>query len=278
MNRRSFLGAALAAPALSAAPARIEGIEVGIQSFCFNDRPFDAMLDAVAATGAGSLELWQGHLEPRGVPREELRRWRTETPPAVFENARRTIEGRGLRLNSYNVTIRSDWDDAEIERTFAMTRALGVDIITSSSNIAVAARLDAPASRHRILVGFHNHAAVKPDEFATEDNFRKALEGRSEWLGINLDLGHFGAAGFDPMPMIRRWRQRIFVLHFKDRKPGDNAHLRFGTGDSRLAEVVRYMKSERWAIPANIEHVEKAMDRVAAVKANLDWMVKELMK
>lgn len=276
MNRRNFLGAALAAPGLTAAPAHIGGIEAGIQSFCFNDRPFEAMLDAVAATGARSLELWQGHLEPRGVAREQVRQWRKQTPLTFFESARRTIERRGLHLNSYNVTIRGDWDDAEIERAFAITRALGVDIITSSSNIAVAARLEAPAARHRIRVGFHNHAAVKPDEFAIEDDFRRALEGRSEWLGINLDLGHFGAAGFDPLPMIRRWKARIFVLHFKDRKPGENAHLPFGTGDSRLAEVLRYMKAERWQIPANIEHVEKTMDRVAAVKANFDWMVKEL--
>lgn len=204
MNRRSFLSATLGAPALSAAPARIGGIEAGIQSFCFNDRPFEAMLDAVAATGARSLELWQGHLEPRGVAREQVRQWRKQTPLTFFESARRTIERRGLHLNSYNVTIRSDWDGAEIERAFAITRALGVDIITSSSNIAVAERLEAPAARHRIRVGFHNHAAVKPDEFAIEDDFRRALEGRSEWLGINLDLGHFGAAGFDPLPMIRR--------------------------------------------------------------------------
>lgn len=66
------------------------------------------------------------------------------------------------------------------------------------------------------------------------------------------------------------------MFHFKDRKPGNNAHLMFGTGDSRLAGVLRYMKSERWGIPANIEHVEKSMDRVAAVQANFDWMVKEL--
>jgi len=53
--------------------------------------------------------------------------------------------------------------------------------------------LDQPAAKAKIRVGLHNHSRIQPDEVATPDDFAKALDGASPYMGINLDVGHFCA-------------------------------------------------------------------------------------
>ena len=48
-------------------------------------------------------------------------------------------------------------------------------------------------------MAFHNHSNMKPNEFARPEDFEQAHERQLEMIGINLDIGHFTAAGFDPV-------------------------------------------------------------------------------
>ena len=66
-------------------------------------------------------------------------------------------------------------------------------------------------------------------EFETPDDFMNALKGSSDYLSINLDIGHFYAAGFDPVSYIAQHHKRIVSLHIKDRDKDENhTQRRFG--------------------------------------------------
>jgi sugar phosphate isomerase/epimerase len=71
---------------------------------------------------------------------------------------------------------------------------------------------------------------------------------------INLDIGHFSAAGFDSVAFIRKYHDRITNLHLKDRKKNDGPNMPFGQGDTPIKPVLQLLKSERYAIPAYIEY------------------------
>ena len=255
------------------------GVELGIQSWCFNDRPFEEMVEAVVEVGASSVEMWSGHLEPlrefRGS-RERLREWRLSADLGLFRQARRRLDAAGIHLSAFNISIRNDWTDDEIDRAFQMALALGTDLITSSSNVSTAARIDPAARRHRVRVGFHNHARVKPDEFATPEDFRRGLEGFSELLGINLDTGHFTAAGLDPLEFIRLHHERVYCLHMKDRTPDDGPKLPFGQGATPLRAILLLLQGAGWAIPANVEFAYETEDRVRETRRNFEWMKRVL--
>ena len=104
-----------------AASSRIEGVQIGVQSYSFRDRSFEEAIDAMVEVGIDSCELWQGHIEPRDLEPAELRRWRLETPLSFFED-RSFEEAKGRKLEQAG-TRRSGSTQATTLTTTAFGRA-----------------------------------------------------------------------------------------------------------------------------------------------------------
>ena len=108
--------------------------------------------------------------------------------------------------------------------------------------------------RYRTEVAFHGHTnAADPNEFAGPESFRKVLT-MSPWARINLDIGQFVAAGFDPLPFIAEQHANIPIMHLRDGKPGQGTKLEWGAGDTPIREVLRLLKREGYPIVADIEY------------------------
>lgn len=253
----------------------VRGVQIGSQSYSFRDRPLAGAIEAYQSVGLGECELWQGHVEPRefedGDKRKGLRKWRLSVPLSHFHEIRSQFDRAGVVLYAYNYSFRKDFTDDEIQRGFDMAKALGVRYLTASSNVSVAQRVDAYAQKYKIRVGFHGHDnTADPDEFSTPETFARAMQGASRYIGVNLDIGHFTAAGFDAVEYIRQHHDRIVTFHIKDRKKNHGGNVPFGQGDTPIAAVLRLLRDEHWKIPANIEYEYgeemPGLDTIAEVK------------
>src|ERR1700689_922416 len=228
-SRREFTALALnilpAASALAKIDSTFHGVEIGAQSYSFRDRPLDDAIKAMVEIGLGECELYQGHVEPK-LDHDELSKWRTTVSMDVFRDIRKKFDDAGILLYAYNYSFRDNFTDEEIERGFEMAKALGVHVITASGTLSVVDRVDREARKAKIKVGFHGHSDVKhPNEFSSPETFEKAMAGRSEFINVNLDIGHFFAAGFDPVDFISRHHERIVTIHIKDRKKNDGENM-----------------------------------------------------
>lgn len=266
------------------ADSRIAGVRIGDQSYSFRDRRLDQAIAAMQDVGLTYCELWQDHVEPSkttGVPdepRDALRRWRLTVPLDDFRGIGKKFRAAGITLTAYNISFRDDFTDDEIARGFEMARALGVNVITASSNLTVVPRVDAAAQKFKITVGFHNHSENEPNEFSKPEDFEKALRGRSNWMAINLDIGHFVAAGHDPLAFLDQHHERIVSVHVKDRKLNDQvANTPWGQGDTPIVRVLQRLRDRHWDIPANIEYEYTGGDTVAEVKRCFDYCKQALL-
>jgi len=223
--------------------------------------------------GIGECELFMGHVEPAGMRGEDLKKWRLSTPMSYFEDIRRKFDAAGIQILAYTLNIHDDFSDQEIDRGFDMTKALGTDMITTSTTLSCARRIAPFAEKHRIRVALHGHDQTsKPNEFATRESFAKGLA-MSPMFYINLDIGHFTAANEDAVAYLQNMHDRILVLHIKDRKKNHGANLPWGQGDTPIKPVLQLLRQKKWKIPCNIEYEynKPGLDTVAEVRRCFDY-------
>jgi sugar phosphate isomerase/epimerase len=249
----------------------IRGVQIGAQSYSFRDRPLDDAIQAFVTCGLGECELFDGHVEPQKLRYDERLKWRMTTPLDYFHEVRGKFDRAGVLVYAYTFGFRKGMSDEEIDRAFQMAQALGVKYITSSSNVSMAQRVDTYAQKYKIMVGFHGHDNTRnPDEFSTPETFARAMQGASPYIGVNLDIGHFVAAGGDPVAYIQEHHDKIVTLHIKDRKKNHGANLPLGQGDTPIGPVLRLLRDNGWKIPANIEYEYgeeiKGLDTITEVK------------
>ena len=273
ITRRQFSQFALTG--VAAAAARIDpyyrGVRIGAQSYSFRDRPLDAAIAGMKEVGIGTVEMWSGHVEPADLKREDLRKWRVSVDLNEIKTIRKKFDAAGIELYAYNYSFRDDFTGEEIDRGFVIAKALGAKAITASSNVSTAKRIDKFAARHKMRVGMHNHSRLVANEYARAEDFAEAMKGASEYIGINLDIGHFWAANFDPVDYLRKNHARIVTLHIKDRKKNQGPNMPFGEGDTPIKEVFGVLKELKLKIPANIEYEYKGADTVAEMKKCLAY-------
>ena len=282
-TRRDFTKLALAALPLSAQAAKmidskIDGVQLGVQSYSFRDLPIDDAIRAMAADGLGDCELFSPHIEAGGIEainpllkhyqtmtaeqrkaafdayNDKVRKWRLTVPLDYFADVYKKFNNAGIELYAYNLSFNDSFTDEEIDRGFLMAKALGVGIITSSTTLPVAQRVVPFAEKHKMIVAMHGHSDVKdPTQFSTPESFAKALA-MSRFYRVNLDIGHFTAAGFDPVEYIQQNHGKIVLLHLKDRKKNDGPNMPWGEGDTPIKQVLQLLKQNKYPIPAFIEY------------------------
>jgi sugar phosphate isomerase/epimerase len=201
----------------------------------------------------------------------QMKQWRSSISIEKFNDVKKKFNDAGVdvRLLCYNMNAKSTPDE-EIEYAFQMAGALGVKAITTSTQVSMAKRVAPFADKHQLMVGFHGHDQTeRPDEVSTEETF-KTVMAASKYLGANLDIGHYTAAGGDPVEFIEKYHDRITNLHLKDRKKNHGENVPWGEGDTPIRQVLHLLKDRKYDIPANIEF-EYGGDPVAEVGKCLEY-------
>ena len=206
-----------------------------------------------AQRSGGRAQMTPEQQEAQRQQQEALRKWRMTTSPDTFKAVKKKFNDAGIDLQVLCFNQRITATDDEIEYAFQMAKALGVKAISSSSTVSFAKRVAPFADKHKIMWAGHGHSNVKdPEEFATPQSFATIMS-FSKYIGVNLDIGHFTAANFDPVAYIKEHHTRITNLHLKDRKKNQGDNVPWGQGDTPIKEVLQLMAKEKYSFPANIE-------------------------
>ena len=271
-----------ASPRWTLPPLDIKGVKVGAISYSFRSIPGSAeeILEYMVNLGLHTIELMGGPAEvfagapaapawPRrsggGRPsREEMEKFREARALAAKESKKWRMsatmdrfEALGKMYNDAGVHIdilklgRPDWSDAEIDYAFKAAKAVGARGISFEISDEAGERMGPFATKHKMYTGMHNHTQVAKEGFT----FEKPLS-FSSYNMLNLDIGHYVAGlSKSPIPVIKKYHDRITHLHLKDRKNAENggANVPWGEGDTPIAEVLRLLQKEQYPITAMIE-------------------------
>jgi len=276
INRREWskltlagLAGALVPSALSANSLSYKSSFVlGVQTYSLRDKTREEAIQILKELGITSCELWAGHIEPREFQgmrgltpeqakerQESLVKWRQQMNIKDIAVISKQFKTAGIKVQAYSSNMSDNTSDHDMELAFKIAKALGTDTLTTSATITSMKRIDAFAQKYKIKVGMHNHSNVdRPNDFSTPDTFKRAIKGCSSYTRINLDIGHFVAANFDPVDFISKNHEKIVCIHVKDRKKNQGVNVPFGEGDTPIKEVLELIRDNGYAIPANIEY------------------------
>jgi len=244
----------------------INGVQFGLQPFCYHDLPMNrenrpTLIKRLVQNGFGMVELHATWCEPRfnapGVSaqeaREKLRNWRVSAPADYYRNIKKEFDDVGVTVCSYWVNFGDSDTDAEIDATFTAAKLLGVQGVTGSQGLAVSRRLVPFTTKHGIFMGLHNHDNLSdPDALSNEASFDTGLA-YSPNLKAILDVRHFTAGNGDCVGFLERHHERVFSVHLGDRRKNNGRSTPFGEGDAPIIQILRLIRDNQWPIIALLE-------------------------
>jgi len=274
----------------------INGVQIGVISYSFRsmeDQSAEAMLKYVLDCGINAIELIgdpaenyagrpQNKIDGRQFSRlrrknregtisedekkqlfdllsqqedynKQVSEWRKTVDMDKFAQFRKMYNDAGVSIYAFKPrsTFGKDNSDMDIDWGMKVGKVLGASHVTLEhpSDDTVTARLGSFGKKHGIYVGYHGHEQQTPTLWDT------ALA-QSEFNSLNLDLGHYVAAGnSEPLAIVKAKHDRIKSMHLKDRQTPehDKGNLAWGSGDTPIAKALQLMRNEKYKFPGTIE-------------------------
>jgi sugar phosphate isomerase/epimerase len=224
-------------------------------------------------------ELTPEQKAEREARAKELADWRSRVSMAKFEQIKKMYNAAGVSIYAYKPNAFGATNtDSEVDYGVRAAKALGATHITLEmpTDPAQTKRLADIASKHKIMVAYHGHEQQTPTMWDVALN-------QSRYNALNCDLGHYVAAGHNPLELIKAKHDRIASTHIKDRQTAENGkgNLPWGTGDTPLVEVLQLMKKNKYAFPATVEleyQIPEGSDAVKEVAKCVEFCRKALEK
>ncbi len=284
LSRRTFLKTTALAASSLVIPRRVfsvpSTVKVGAISYSFRQIPGSAEeilgymqtlgLDTVELMG-GPAEAYAGAPDPGPRPRhpesmtqeersnyvaaraaaqQETQKWRRSAPMEKFAELGDMFRDGGVDVDILKLG-NPNWFKEDIDYAYRAAKAIGARGISFEIS-ARSSKIMAPfATQYDLLNGMHNHLQVANENFDFDEYVSHAPNNM-----LNLDIGHYVAAlGSSPIPVIKKYHDRISHLHLKDRKSPENGqdNVAWGTGDTPIDDVLRLLRDESYPIPAMIE-------------------------
>ena len=274
----------------------INGVQIGVITYSFRsmeDQSAEAMLKYVLDSGISAIELigdpaevfagrpdnpldmsamWglrrkerdgkitkdeEKELAEMQVLQEEYQTkvsaWRKTADMDKFAQFRKMYNDAGVNIYAFKPrnTFGKENSDADIDWGMKTAKVLGASHVTVEhpSDDAQTLRLGNFGKKHGIFVGYHGHTQQTPTLWDT------ALK-QSEFNSLNLDLGHYVAAGNDkPLDIIKTKHANIKSMHLKDRQTVANGqgNLAWGMGDTPIKEALQLMRDSKYQFPGTVE-------------------------
>src|SRR5690606_39165311 len=203
--------------------------------------------------------------------------WRASVSMTRFEQLRKMYNDAGVSIYGFKPSaLGVNNTDEEIDYAMRAAKALGANQVTVEfpTSSAQTKRLGDIAARNRVYVGYHGHLQQTFDMW-------DASFIQSAYNAANFDMGHYVAAGFDPIEFINGRHSHIVSMHVKDRKSKANggANLPWGEGDTPIIEVLQLMAKNQYSFPASIEleyQIPAGSDAVKEVAKCVEYARKAL--
>lgn len=210
---------------------------------------------------------------------QQVASWRKTVSMDKFTEFKKMYNDAGVSIYAFKPrnTFGDKNTDADIDWGMRAAKELGATHVTIEhpSNDALTLRLGKLAKKNGMYIAYHGHEQQTPTLWDT------ALK-QSKYNALNLDLGHYVAAGnSEPLAIINDKHSHIKSMHVKDRQTPAHGkgNLPWGTGDTPITQALQLMRDKNYKFPATAEleyDIPEGSNAVTEVQKCLEYCRKSL--
>jgi sugar phosphate isomerase/epimerase len=222
---------------------------IAIQAYTFKKFTFFEAVEKTSSLGLRYIDAYRKQKISDGIDVKFI-----DMSPQIREQVKGKLSKAGIKLVNYGVVPLPN-DEAQCRRVFDFARDLGAETIISEPPAEALDLIEKLCKEYQIPVAIHNHPT--PKRYWNPDTVLEACKGRSKWIGVCADTGHWMRSGINPVEALKKLKGRIFVVHLKDlnefgvRKAHD---VPWGTGRGDIKAILTELDRQDFSGVFTIEY------------------------
>ncbi|HZY78037.1 MAG TPA: sugar phosphate isomerase/epimerase [Cyclobacteriaceae bacterium] len=268
MNRKDFLRAAGLTTAVAFAPSITfskekdapapAALNIGLASYTLRSLKLDDVIKTTKRLELNSIALKSMHM-PLEASDEEVK--------AMAEKVR----AAGLKL--YGVGVIYMKTQQEVENAFRYAAAAGIETIVGVPNHDLLPIAQEQVKKYNIKLAIHNHGPGDDLYHSPNDVFAK-IKDLDKRIGMCIDVGHVVRIKEDPIPMIAKYKDRLYDMHIKDvnKAENDGTPIEFGRGVIDLPGIIKALKKINYSNIVAIEYEKDGDDPIPGLAESVGYL------
>lgn len=266
-NRKEFIrlagatGAGLAlGPLASASPQKAAPakLKLGLASYTLRSFKLDQVIAMTKRVGLSSIALKSMHM-PLEAPAEEIK--------AMAAKVRES----GLQLYGAGVIYMKS--ETEVTQAFAYAAAAGLEMIIGVPNHELLSLATEQVKKYNIKLAIHNHGPGDKLYSSPNDVWEK-IKDLDPRVGLCIDIGHVVRIGEDPIPQIKKYKDRLYDMHLKDvdKAANDGVPVEIGRGVIDIPGVMKTLRAIKYQGYVAFEYEKDGEDPLAGLAESIGYI------
>jgi inosose dehydratase len=262
LTRKQFLLSSAVAfvPSINFAKpvAQKTDLTLGLASYTLRSLKLDDVIKTVNRLGIKQLALKSMHM-PLEASADELK--------ATSEK----IKAAGINLYGAGVVYMKT--QQEVENTFTYAKAAGLDTIIGVPNHEFLPLVNDLVKKHDIKLAIHNHGPGDDLYHSPNDVWAK-IKDLDKRIGLCIDVGHVVRIKEDPIPMISKYKDRLYDMHMKDvnKAEEDGTPVEIGRGVIDIPGIIKALKKINYSNRVAIEFEKDGDDPIPGLAESVGYL------
>lgn len=222
--------------------------DIACQAYTYKEFTLSEALAEMEKLNIKFVELYSGQM----MSPDDQRNTHFSMPLEQRIDLKSLLKKHHIKVKSYGVITPEN--ETEWISLFEFANEMGIETIATEPEQSQLEMIDDLCQKYKVRIAIHNHP--DPSRYWDPKITKKALEGRSEYVGVCADFGHWTRSGLDATQCLRMLEGRIFEIHMKDvNKTDKTGHaVVWGQGVINWNQVFDELRRQKFSGKFVIEH------------------------
>jgi sugar phosphate isomerase/epimerase len=161
----------------------------------------------------------------------------------------------------------------EVNSAFDYASHAGLEMIVGVPNHDLLPQVNELVKKHNIKLAIHNHGPGD-DLYSSPNDVYAKIKDLDKRIGLCIDVGHVVRIGQDPVPMIEKYKDRLYDMHMKDvdKAQSDGESVEIGRGIIDIPKLVRALNKINYQGCMALEYEKDGDDPVPGLAESVGYM------